>query len=66
MGFTPLLNVYMTNENHRFVHGTTYYFDWAIVNSYVKLPGSSQYMMTTTMCEIQFYGISLRDDLHGS
>ena len=36
----PLVNVYITMENHHVINGKTHYFDWAIFNSYVKLPGS--------------------------
>ena len=34
----PLVNVYITMENHHAVNGKTHYFDWAIFNSYVSLP----------------------------
>ena len=34
----PLVNVYITNWKITIFHGKTHYFDWAIFNSYVKLP----------------------------
>ena len=37
IGDDPLVNVYVAMENHHF-NGKTHYFDWAIFNSYVKLP----------------------------
>ena len=40
MGFNgyPLVNVYMAMERSTIFNGKTHYFDWAIFNSYVKLP----------------------------
>ena len=32
----PLVNVYITMENHHAITGKTHYFDWAIFNSYVS------------------------------
>ena len=29
-------------ENHHAIHGKIHYFDWAIFNSYVKLPEGNQ------------------------
>ena len=34
----PLVNVYITMERSTIFNGKTHYFDWAIFNSYVKLP----------------------------
>ena len=34
----PLVNIQKTMENHHAINGKTHYFDWAIFNSYVKLP----------------------------
>jgi hypothetical protein len=37
----PLVNIQKTMENHHAINGKTHYFDWAIFNSYVKLPEGS-------------------------
>ena len=33
----PLVNVYITMENHHAIHGKIHYFDWTIFNSYVNV-----------------------------
>ena len=34
----PLVNVYITMDNHHAINGKTYYFDWAMFNGYASLP----------------------------
>ena len=34
----PLGKVYITMESHHVLGGKIHYFDWAMFNSYVKLP----------------------------
>jgi len=36
-GIYPLVNVYITMENHHAINGKTHYFDWAIFNSYFDI-----------------------------
>ena len=43
----PLGNVYITMENHNVLAGKIHYFDWAMFNSYVKLPEGRYDMILT-------------------
>jgi hypothetical protein len=36
-GIYPLVNVYITVENHHAVNGEIHYFDWASFNSFLSM-----------------------------
>ena len=53
-GTYPLVNFHITMENHYCLYGKTHYFDWAILNSYVKYQRVSTNISSDVIIKIRF------------